>query len=365
MSHTDWGQNSGREQNNSEKIYHGEGDWEAMAEWTRVSSAAAKTYNFTGPSWPKLIEKKRFYSSSSEESSSPPLVSHDYKKPRSENFAFIDVTDHEGVTKQSPALEMSEKLEEKLQAILTKLDKLDAIEKSVKILQETLAGMDSRIQSLESAQASAYRDIKDLKESLNFAEDKCMKTTESFDEYKQQISLQMTELEQKGTALEGKITELENKNPYLEAYSRRENIKFENIEEVLELNTRQEDTECVLPNFLESELGYKDAGSVEIQRVHRLNKKKDAKPRPIIARFLRYKDCEQILSLGHRLKSTGYRMYQDLPYGIVERRRKQMDTFKTAKRNKIPASFSKSQPDKLYIRGKLWPIGKPLDVFSH
>ena len=312
----------------------------------------------------KLIEKKRFYSSSSEESSSPPLVSHDYKKPRSENFAFIDVTDHESVTKQSPALEMSEKLEEKLQAILTKLDKLDAIEKSVKILQETLAGMDSRIQSLESAQASAYRDINDLKESLNFAEDKCRKTTESFDEYKQQISLQMTELEQKGTALEGKITELENKNLYLEAYSRRENIKFENRTE-LELNTRQEDTECVLRNFLESELGYKDAGSVEIQRVHRLNKKKDAKPRPIIARFLRYKDCEQILSLGHRLKTTGYRMYQDLPYGIVERRRKQMDTFKTAKRNKIPASFSKSQPDKLYIRGKLWPIGKPLDVFSH
>ena len=77
----------------------------------------------------KLIEKKRFYSSSSEESSSPLLVSHDYKKPKNENFAFIDVTDHEGVTKQSPALEMSEKLEEKLQAILTKLDKLDAIEK--------------------------------------------------------------------------------------------------------------------------------------------------------------------------------------------------------------------------------------------
>ena len=36
--------------------------------------------------------------------------------------------------------------------------------------------------SLESAQASAYRDITDLKESLNFAEDKCKKTTESFNE---------------------------------------------------------------------------------------------------------------------------------------------------------------------------------------
>ena len=313
----------------------------------------------------KLVEKKRFYSSSSEESSPPPLVSHDYKKPRSENFAFIDATNHEGVTELSPALEMNEKLEEKLQEILTKLEKLDAIEKSVKILQETLAGMDSRILSLESAQATAYRDINDLKESLNFAEDKCKKTAESFNEYKQQISLQMTELEQKGNILHVKITELENKNLYLEAYSRRENIKFENIEEVPDPNTHQEDTEHLLRTFLQKELGYKDANHVEIQRVHRLNKKKDAKPRPIIARFLRYKDCEQILSLGHRLKSTDYKMYQDLPYGIVERRRKQMDAFKTARRNKIPASFSKSQPDKLYVRGKLWPIGKPLDVSSH
>ena len=74
-------------------------------------------------------------------------------------------------------LYMTVKLEEKLQAILTKLEKLAGIETSVKILQEKLAGMDSGIQSLESAQVSAYRDINDLKDS------------ESFYEYKQQTSL--------------------------------------------------------------------------------------------------------------------------------------------------------------------------------
>lgn len=80
----------------------------------------------------------------------------------------------------------------------------------------------------------------------------------------------------------------------------------------------------MLRNFLETHLGYEDARDVEIQRVHWLNTKqadanKDAKPKPIIARFLRYKDWERILSLGHRLKDTEYRMYQDLPYGVVER----------------------------------------------
>ena len=40
--------------------------------------------------------------------------------------------------------------------------------------------------------------------------------------------------------------------------------------------THKEDTESVLHTFLEMELGYKDAlNTVEIQRVHRLEKKRD------------------------------------------------------------------------------------------
>ena len=83
---------------------------------------------------------------------------------------------------------MTEKLNEKLQATLTKLEKLGAIQKSVEILQETLKAMDSKIQSLASAKALAYRDINDLKES------------ESFYEYKQHTRLKMSELEQKWKA---------------------------------------------------------------------------------------------------------------------------------------------------------------------
>ena len=152
---------------------------------------------------------------------------------------------------------------------------------------------------------------------------------------------------------------IEDKNLYLEAYSRRENIKFENIPEE---ETNKEDTEMALRNFLETELGFGDAANVEIQRVHRLGKKRGESPRPILARFLRYKDCEKFLSLGHRLRGTNYKMYQDLPFEIVERRRAQMETFKKARRNNIPAAFSKAQPNKLFIRGKLWPFGMPLEL---
>ena len=136
-------------------------------------------------------------------------------------------------------------------------------------------------------------------------------------------------------------------------------MKFKNIPENVE---SREDTELVLRSILERELSFVDAASVEIQRVHRLGRKKEGKSRPTLARFLRFKDCQSMLQLGPRLRETSYRMYQDLLFEIVERRRAQMDAFKEARRNNIPASFSKAQPDKLFIRGKFWPFGKELEL---
>ena len=252
----------------------------------------------------KLLEKKRFLSSSSEETSPPIRTSKNRKKPRGSNFTLDTASNHEEDTNSVTTPEMSANLDAKLEVILLKLEKLDAIETSVKGLQDTLARMDDRIRALESVQATSNQDINDLKDSLSFTEDQQRKTTEGFDTYKEQINLKMTELSKKNAEFDSNIKELENKNLYLEAYSRRENIKFENIQEETGHGAHQEDTENVLRTFLETHLGYENARSVEMQRVHRLKVKKsnasnDTKPKPIIARFLRYKDCERIFSLGH------------------------------------------------------------------
>ena len=96
----------------------------------------------------------------------------------------------------------------------------------------------------------------------------------------------------------GARVKVEDQYLSLEAYSRRENLKFENIPENVESG---EDTELVLHSFLERELGYVDAALVEIQRVHRLGRKKEGKSLPILARFPRFKDCQSMLPLGPRL----------------------------------------------------------------
>ena len=66
--------------------------------------------------------------------------------------------------------------------------------------------------------------------------------------------------------------------------------------------------------------------------------------------------------MGSRLRESTFRMYQDLPYKILARRRKQMNTFKEASKNNIPGSFSRAQLDKLFIKGKFWSVGKPLEI---
>ena len=258
------------------------------------------------------------------------------------------------------ALNMSQDLAATLKSILEKLEKLDVIESSLKKIESKLENLERRTEKLEVFQATAKKDIDDLKSSLNFSGEDLKEKVDAF----QKVDTLITDLSTKAKTNEDMINEIYTKNLYLEAYSRRENIKFMNIPEepTTASNAGSEDTEKIVREFLERELGFADAHNVEIQRVHRVGKSKEGKPRPILARFLRYKDVQQIFSLGRRLKDTDFQIFQDLPTEIINRRKRQMETFKEAKKRGIPAYFSKSQPDKLFVRGKLWPVGKPLGI---
>ena len=296
-------------------------------------------------------------SSSDEQRSSP-----DYKKPKNLSVSSNSDSEHEVSTDAiMTALDLTKG--EKLQLILAKLQKLDNIKISIKNIKSSLAAFELRTKRLEDFEVTATEGLEKLQKRCSDAEKRCKDKLEAFEGKLAKHKSMIAKLESKEQEINSKMEELKTKDLYLEAYSRRENIKFINIREPDSVTTTQEDTKEILRNSLEDELRYRDASTVEIQRVHRLGKKKnDDEPRPILARFLRYKDCEDILSLGHRLQGSNFQMFRDLPYEIVKRRKDQMATLKKAKQLKIPASFSRAQPDKLYVRGKLWPIGKALDT---
>ena len=104
---------------------------------------------------------------------------------------------------------------------------------------------------------------------------------------------------------------------YPESYSRRENLKFFGIPENEASTSEGKDvvgTIDVLCEFLHDVLGFRDPKrNMGFQRVYRIGKSVPGKPRPILARFLRYQDRETVLHAGFELKGTEYMILQDFP----------------------------------------------------
>lgn len=244
---------------------------------------------------------------------------------------------------------MAGEFKDKLDEILEKVSKIDTVNETVKRIETSISILEGRLSKVEGIQQMALKDIEDLKESKEFMD-------ASVSDHLKGTSAKLDEVTKQIKNYEQRMEELETKNLYLKAYSMRENVRFLNITE-----EEGEDVEEKLRAFLQDELEIFD-DDLEIQRVHRCGKPKGSKPRAILARFLRYKDVEKILSRGKKLKGTEYGMFTDLPPELVERRRKLMPILKKAKQNKIKATFSKSMPDKLFVRGKEWQVGEELTI---
>ena len=159
---------------------------------------------------------------------------------------------------------------------------------------------------------------------------------------------------------------------YSESYSRRENLKFIGVVENTSDSTNQnaanssdslhsENTKDVLFKFLEDELNITDSRKrIKFQRVHRLGKPRSSRdPRPIIARFLRYQDREEVMQKARaKRKGKGYAVFEDIPKELYELRKRQENKLKRARQDGLKAFFSKKFPDRLYINGEFVPLGE-------
>ncbi|XP_073228571.1 uncharacterized protein [Porites lutea] len=232
---------------------------------------------------------------------------------------------------------VSEKLD-KILGELKKLEKLDAIEATLKDLTSRLGNVESTIDKMKEDARSVESSIKGMDKSLAY------------------LNKEVEELRGTVEDKDKQIEYLHTQHLYLESYSRRENLKFFGIPENEASTSQGKDavgTIDVLCEFLHNVLGFRDPKrNMEFQRVHRIGKSVRGKPRPILARFLRYQDRETVLRAGFELKGTEYMILQDFPQEIIERRRNQMPQLKEAKKRGQKVSFSKSEPDKLFIDGK-------------
>ena len=240
-----------------------------------------------------FIAKRRNRSSGSEDEANEP------KKLRNtvhENESQIaEVEEEQNVIVKAP--EMTDDVASKLEVILVKLNN---IEVSVKNVETNLASLEKRMTKLEEAELSTKCDIEAVNKRIDTLDEKLTNspTIPAIKDQMDKFSSQLLQLRKKQEELAVLQEQLKTKDLYLEAYSRRETtglamIKFVNIPE----EDEREDTEKIIRGFLERALGFMDARTVEMQRVHRVGKNtnESRKPRAILAKFLRAKDCDKIL----------------------------------------------------------------------
>uniref|UniRef100_A0A3Q1G7Q7 L1 transposable element RRM domain-containing protein n=1 Tax=Acanthochromis polyacanthus TaxID=80966 RepID=A0A3Q1G7Q7_9TELE len=100
------------------------------------------------------------------------------------------------------------------------------------------------------------------------------------------------------------ITQLKDKTDYLENRSRRSNVRIVNVPEQAE----GRDAVGFLEKFIPQILGGENfTAPVTLERAHRIGKKTD-RPRPLIAKFLNFREKEKVLRLA---RSKGEIMYEN------------------------------------------------------
>ena len=103
----------------------------------------------------------------------------------------------------------------------------------------------------------------------------------------------------------------------LEDRSRRNNLRFDGLTE--DTNETWDDCELKIQKILSDKLEITE--DVEIERCHRMGKRKGNRPRTIICKFLRFKDKQKILMNAKKLKNSGIYIYEDFCNDTMELRK--------------------------------------------
>ena len=146
-------------------------------------------------------------------------------------------------------------------------------------------------------------DINDLKESLEFTE-------QDTDNKLVKVENELKDLKTDVKAIENDLLnadEVSDKLVELEDQSRRNNLRIDGIEE--SSDETWETCENKIKDVIKEKLDIET--DAELDRCHRMGKKRGNRPRTLICRFTKFKDKQCVLSNARKLKGTNIYIYED------------------------------------------------------
>lgn len=244
---------------------------------------------------------------------------------------------------------MADGLGKKVDLIWNKLRKLDSI-----LTETCLHNLHRSMASLEQSFVVMEKDVQNLNDKTGKTNTKVNDLEKSVEFHDQDISDSQKDLKK----VQHEAEELKMQLLYQGHYSRRENLMFVGNEENGTPFDDVENTKEVTYDFLQRELSFENAQSrFEFQRIHRVGKRTGKKPCPIIVRFLRYSDREDVLPRAKTsLEGKDYGVFEEMPKELYQLRNAQMKKLQNAKHHQgSTAYFSRKYPEKLFIDGNYIP----------
>ena len=215
-----------------------------------------------------------------------------------------------------------------------------------------------KLETLESKQEEMQEENENLKKALEFNSNKILDLESDVTQYKKEADEtkeQLNNVNVSNNKLREESSKLRDKTVKAEAYSRRNNLRFEGI--VKEPNETQTDCRNTIYAILVKELGIADAESrIVIERCHRDQRYPNHNPPSILVRFLSYLDRDEIWQKRDQLnRNQDNKLYmnQDFP-PEVERKRAFLRPY-------VKAAYAKGRKavlvgDMLMVDGKKYSV---------
>ena len=178
----------------------------------------------------------------------------------------------------------------------------------MKILSEINAKL-NKLDNIEKHLERVDDETKELKESFTFVND----TTDEIKVEQRKQSTSIKSLEESISRIQARNADLQREIVDLKLHLMRSNLVFYNLPEQV-----KDDPFAELRELLGKTMAIDKSNEVEIERAHRLGEKRDdGKPRPIVAKFLRYQDKEYIWKSVYLLKGTKIGIADQFPKKLL------------------------------------------------
>ncbi|MEW8547166.1 MAG: hypothetical protein AB2693_26950 [Candidatus Thiodiazotropha sp.] len=241
------------------------------------------------------------------------------------------------------------------------MGRLNSIESSV----SKLSSIESELSHMRSDLSKLQLENANISKRMSDVEKSCQGISNMFDDAKatnSELKRDITGLQRKIgeniTKFEDRYSALNNDLQEIKARSMQSNLVFYGLGEAA--RGTNDHTEDKLKDFLKNELSLEKPEIINdmvFDRVHRLGRPRDnqdSNPRPIVAKFERYKDRELIRIAGKDLneKRNGFSIREQFPPEIEAKRKllyPVMRSYLKDSRNRVALVR-----DKLYINGKLY-----------